>query len=214
MPDVFPTTPEYTNFDGPNENPLSDGGRWIQGFFGYPLHREGNIAKVTTEGVLNGMVWVANIFPSPCEVWACTNGGQLGAALETWRVGMFLSTPYDQIGYQSYYGGALNKAFVIRRYDGVGSWTELISFQTLAYPERIGMRITTTHIEQWARYSGVWTFIHQAADTNHRGPFLASIAMEIQGGVDQLWMGCFGAGMKNRQHIYRWLNAKPGVLPA
>ena len=90
MPVGFPATAEITTFDNPlNENPLSQGGTFSAlGNGAPPLKYQGGSAVHSVENPVNYSYYTAAAFRTPAivEVWACTEGGQLGAALETWRV--------------------------------------------------------------------------------------------------------------------------------
>jgi len=206
----FPTTSLLSEFVGPDENPLYENGAWAQYADRFPLQRFNNGAIVTEEFAVNGMYWTRDTYIGLAEVWACTSGGGLGAALETWRVALWQDDPDSKIGYLTYYGGGIGEEYVIRRYDGGGSFTGIASLDT-AGPSKIGMRLTPTHVECWAYFSGQWNFIVSAADATYRGTFFAAVEMEEQGGIGNLGMGCFGAGVINRQHIYRVIRAKKAV---
>lgn len=199
--------------DPPNESPLSQGGIWEP--YGsppdrFPLRAGGGVAKPTEEFNVNGMYYAPRAFQSPCEIFGCLSGGGLGAALEGWRVAFWLGSPQSATGYLAGFGGGIGKDFFLRRYDGgFSSFTGIGGLSGQAYPDLLGMRITDTEVEIWRGDDPgpVWTLVDSAADTTYRGLFYAAIELEEQGGIDELGFGCFGVGVKNRQHIYRWLAA-------
>lgn len=208
MPD-FPTTAELTSFDGPNENPLSDSGRWANYGGRPPLRRVTGGAFPTVEFPPNGSYWTVDAFRSPCEAWGCREGGGLGAANESWRIGMWLNDPNLLTGYLALYGGGIGETYVIRRYTN-GSFTDLVEVGG-SPPSRLGIRITPTTVEQWAQVAGVWALVQFVNDTTYRGVFYVGLELEEQGGINEVWWSCFGGGILNRQHIYRILRVNPGI---
>lgn len=204
----FPQTGELTSFDGPAENPLFDSGRWAE-YGRDPLRRNGTGTVLpTVEFPPNGMYWTVNAFQGDCEIWGCSTGGGLGAALEGWRIAFWLGSPTSFTGYLSGYGGGIGKNFFLRNYSGgPNSFTDIGGHPNPGYPDKIGLRITASEVEQWGEYSGVWSLIQAVGDTSHRGVFFAAIELEEQGGINEVGWGCFGGGVLNRQHIYRILRA-------
>jgi hypothetical protein len=207
MPDPFPSVPLQSEFVGTGieENPLSEGGSW--GVYDRPPLRKAAAggALPSQEFVVNGSYWTRNVFLQTCEAFCCPTGGGLGAALESWRLVFWLTTPTVNNGYMSAYGGGIGQDYFFRRYDG-GSFTGIGDYAGGAPgPNKIGIRITPDRVEQWAFYSGAWNLISTALDTTHRGVFYVALECEEQGGINDLGFGCFGVGQINRQHIYRVL---------
>jgi hypothetical protein len=202
----FPATSQLSDFLDPSENPLYENGNWAQlAPSSPPMAKAGGSAGDSIHNGPNYSYWTRSVYytPSIVEVWACTSGGQLGAALETWRVALFTTLGDERNGYLVYFGGAITKAFVIRRYDN-GAFTELIGVGN-AYPQKLGMRINGDNIEAWGEYGGVWSLQCSIVDTTYRGAFFLTIGIEdpTAGG---LGMPCFGGGLKNRSQIIRYLH--------
>jgi len=205
---AFPETAllEDFTYSPSDENPLSHDGRWASYFTRPPCRKEGNNAFPSVEFVVNGSYWTPDIFIGNAEAWICLGGGGLGAANESWRIALWKDDPDAMIGYSSGWGGGIGEFYFFRRYDGGGSFTEIGGMQAdNDFPNRLGIRITDTGVEQWRQRLGVWTLVQTANDTTYRGAFYAAIEVEEQGGINELSIGCFGAGVKNRQHIYRVL---------
>lgn len=202
-------------FDCPPENPLSEDGRWQQ-----TTPERPPLKKVTVSlGVCgatdsennpapNYSHWAQETFDSEkgvVEVWGCTTGGQLGVALETWRVALWSSVG-SVTGYLLFYGGAISKGFKIRQYDGnLASFTEIASSAAVGYPERIGLKINGADIEGWGMYAGVWTLMCSApGNTAYRGKFYLGLGIEDPTGGD-LGFACLGGGVPRRTQFFRWL---------
>src|SRR5262245_17342904 len=123
MPDFGPLgSPTLSTFDGPDETPLSEGGKWAQTTPERdPMRLFQGDATDSVHGEPNYSHWVADVVQIPLgfrgEVFGCTAGGQLGAALETWRVFLFNQVGVNFYGYLVYVGGGIGKEFRIRRYD-------------------------------------------------------------------------------------------------
>lgn len=204
----FPNTGLLEDFvySPSSENPLSHGGRWGSYFTRPPLRKVGAHANPTVEFAVNGSYWTPDVFIGDAEAWGCVSGGGLGAANESWRVALWKDDPNQMVGYSSGFGGGISENYFFRRYDGGGSYFELSQVGATP-PEKLGIRVTATSVQQWAYYSGDWHLIDEKPDTTYRGAFYASIELEEQGGIDELSFDCFGAGVKNRQHFYRWVKA-------
>lgn len=210
MPE-FPATSLLTEFAGSPENPLSEGGKWAE-YGRFPLQKMGpGSVTPTMEFFVNGMYWTVSAFRSPCEVFACVGGGGLGAANESWRVCLWKDDPTAGVGYMAAFGGGIGEDYFMRRYDGGFNNFVGIAGVDTTNPEKIGLRITNTDVEEWAYFSGDWHLLLTVPDTTYRGTFFAAIEMEEQGSVGNVSMGCFGGGVINRQHIYRILRGKQGV---
>lgn len=211
MPEPFPTVGIVTEFigTGTEEDPLSEDGAWAN--YGRADLRKGasGNAMPTEEFIVNGMYWTRNTFISPCEAFGCISGGGLGAALEGWRIAFWYLSPTSTAGYLAGVGGGIGKDFFLRRYNGGGfnDFDSLGGIAGVSIPDDLGIRITASAVELWARYSGTWSLQVTSGDTTYRGVFYAAIELEEQGGINELGWGCFGVGVKNRQHIYRWLRA-------
>ncbi len=204
----FPLTGLLSDFEDPAENPLSESGAWaLLTPDRAPMRKAGGEATDSAHGNPNYSVWVRDVFTSAngVEVWACLSGGQLGSALETWRVALWRA-PYEALeGYLIYYGGGIGKGFTIRRHDGptIDDRVDIVASGG-GYPERLGLRIDGDNIEGWARYAGVWSLQCTVVDTTYRGNFYLGIGIEDPTGGG-LSMPCFGGGRKNRTQIYRIL---------
>lgn len=209
---AFGTTPLLSLFEPPAEDPLSEEGKWAQTVAERPPMRKvvtfGLIGAATdsSHGDPNYSHWTRETFSSESghvEAWACTEGGQLGAALETWRVALWTELGANLTGYLVYYGGGIGKGYAIRNYDGgVASFTGIAGGGG-GFPQRLGIAINGDQIEAWGMYGGVWTLTATGTDTAHRGRFYAGIAIEDPTGGG-LSMPCFGAGVPNRTQFFRW----------
>lgn len=227
---AFPSTGQLTEFRRPAvttidggqwyESPLSEDGDWTashpdqppmlkRGASSDPVGTPG-AASVTGEFVVNYSHWTRNLAFGDAEVWACTSGGQLGAALETWRVALWTQTGGNLTGYLLYYGGGIGKGFGLRKY-GNNSFLG-IGGANGGYPQRIGLKIVqeTQDIQMWAMYSDVWTLMgtqdHAIEPTiSLPGPYYMGIGMEEQGGTLELGIDCFGGGTPHRSQFFRWL---------
>lgn len=203
MPE-FPQTAELSPLDPPAENPLSEGGAWLQLEIQPPLQKlsTGDLTD-SIHGDTNYSYWARDQFDSSglVEVWACIDGGQLGAAIDSWRVLLAHSVGGDWDGYLVLLGGGILDDIVIRRYDN-GVPTGLISVSG-GSPRKIGMRINGPVIEAWsAPLVGAWSLITSVTDTTYRGQFYAGFGIEdpTGGGVT---ISCVGGGVPNRTQIYR-----------
>jgi hypothetical protein len=213
MPVAFPGTPELSLFLPPGENPLSEEGNWAQTTPArHPMQKIDTggghgAATDSVHGDPNFSHWARDVFRTEdgiVEVWGCIAGGQLGAALETWRVALWHVLGDRIRGYLFYIGGALSKDYVIRRYDG-----GITNFTSIAgvgggYPQKMGLRIDGDQVEAWIEDSVLgWVLATSATDTTYRGTFWAGIGVEDPTGGG-LSFPCFGAGVPNRPQFFRW----------
>lgn len=210
MPNPFEGVPlAYSDFnDLPSgENPLSDGGRWSNDGDRPPLMVRvgGGSIHGTVEFAVNGSLYVEKVFRGDIiEVYACTPGTGLGAALESQRVALW-TNPDARTGYSIGWGGGIGEEFFLRRYDsnafvGIGG-----AHTRDDHPDLLGLRITPTEVQAWGNYLGVWEQVVTAADTTHRGTFWAALETEEQGGIEEVGFSCFGGGIPNRSQFFRWL---------
>jgi hypothetical protein len=211
---AFPSTGILSEFLPPAENPLYEGGLWAQ-----TTHQREPLQKTVTGGTgeatdsvhgnPNYSHWSQETFTGDVEVWGCSGGGQLGAALESWRVTMWLD-PEATVGYVTLYGGALGKGFFTRRYGGPSIDNFLgIGSSGGGYPTGLGMRINGDEVECWSSYGDpfdptTWNLQHTATDTTHRGNFYLGLSIEDPTGGG-LGFGCFGGGVRHRSEFFRWL---------
>lgn len=209
----FPSTSLITEFDGPAENPLSEGGKWIQArSLRPPLKKDVGSVSDSIHGDPNYSVYIAQAFCTnngAVEAWACSGGGQLGAALETWRIALWKNL-FSVSGYQVYYGGGIGKGTAIWRYDN-DDFFAIGGAGDTGYPSGIGIRITGSQVQAWMAYGDpydplAWIMTAEATDNAHRGCFYASIGIEDPTGGG-LGFGCFGGGPLHRTQFYRWLPA-------
>lgn len=195
-----------SDFSGAAENPLSEGGNWIQTSPDRPPLLKDSPNSVTNSvfGDPNYSTWVREVFYGNAEVWACISGGQLGAALETWRVALFTQIGINVQGYLLYYGGGLSKDLVLRKYTGGFASFTAIGSVSPPYPSSIGIRINGGNVEAWWEGGGGWTLGFTVADNAYRGGFYATLGIEdpTGGGLN---FSCFGGGAANRSQFFRWL---------
>ena len=210
---------QLSDFIGPDENPLSEGGNWAQSFSSRaPLRRFGNKATTSSTSNPNYSHWTTTFnFDDGGDVFACTQGGQLGAALETWRVTMWQTVGGTNVnGYELYMGGGLSKPFVLSKYVA-GVQTVLCTTAFHGYPQMIGINLTATDVEAWSMFGGTWGMECSGPDVAFRGDLYIGAALEdpSNGG---LYMSCFGGGPPvevRRQQIYRVLRGhRPASVPA
>lgn len=113
------TTTQLTDFTGPNEDPLSDGGNWA----GAGVATGGQLARLTNSAVntaassLGHSWWVPQTYNDGqvIEVWGDAQGGGGGAGGEGWRIGMFNAAGQGYIGL---FFSAGSPFIVIRKYFG------------------------------------------------------------------------------------------------
>lgn len=206
-------------FDPPAENPLSEAGAWAQTSTDRAPMRKTAIGDATdsSHGDPNYSHWVrekfyAGIDGPPTDAWGCLSGGQLGAALETWRVALWSRIAPSVQGYLVFFGGGLSKDLILRRYDGGFASFTAIGGVNLggAYPSMMGVRINGPDVEAWYRTTGDWTFGFAVADSTYRGWFNAGIGVEDPTGGG-LAFPCFGAGTENDPEFLLWM---PSAAPA
>jgi hypothetical protein len=208
-------------FTRANENPLGiSDGNWTATDPNNrpPLQLASNSATQTVAGDPNYSHWTRQTFDSStgeAQIWACTDGGQLGAALETWRVALWLVVGGSVSGYLAYYGGGIGKGFALRRYDGgIASFTG-IGGSGGGYPTGLGIGINGGNVECWASYGDpfnptTWALQCSATDGAYRGKFYGGIAIEdpTSGAPGSLSFGCFGGGVPTRTQFFRWLHPR------
>lgn len=200
------------------EDPLDEGGHWLRAgtdIWELDMRKTVNTLAgdqshpTSLSGHIAGSYWTAGRFYDDCEVWGIPVGGQLGAALETWRLFIF-ETPWTApSGYLVYVGGGLSKDTVIRRYDA-GDFTNLVS-STAGYASALELRINGDDVECWAcdfgHSPGVpsnWYLRCSVTDTTYRGPFYVGMAIEDPSNGGLAWKG-IGGGKRKRQQIYRYV---------
>lgn len=204
---AFPNTGRLSPLDPPAESPVSEGGRWG------PLTPERdqlsknafNQLTNTTFGLPDYSVWLHQALTGDAEVWGCLGGGGLGAALETWRIGLFQDIGFNFVGYQLYYGGALSKDLVLRRYDGgITDFTGIGGAGGVGSPGIMGMRINGDFVEAWTHNSGEWELAFAVFDPTYRGTFYATFGLEdpTAGGLS---FDCVGGGTPHFAQFFRWL---------
>jgi hypothetical protein len=164
-------------------------------------------------GFPNFSHWTPETFNSGAgraEVWACVSGGQLGAAVETWRVALWLTVGVNVTGYSCFYGGGITKFYALRKYTGGITTFSNLCVGAGGYPNGLGLRINGSEVEVWGAYGDPldptsWTLICSSTDTTYRGRFYAGRGIEdpTAGG---LGIGCFGAGIPRRTQFFRWLH--------
>lgn len=204
----FPKTGLLAEFTGPAENPLSQGGKWAQTRVTRPpLKKEVGSVTDSIHGDPNYSHWTPETFVGDVEVWGCSVGGQLGAAVETWRVFAFAGLGLAS-GYQVYFGGGIGKGFAIWKYTN-DDFIALAGSGFPGYPSAIGMRIHDGVIEAWGAFGdpfdqNAWSIFCQASDNTYTGPFYIGLAIEdpTSGG---LGFTCFGGGTPHRTQFFRWL---------
>jgi len=202
---AFPNTAQLTTFDPPAEDPLYEDGAWGPLNAGFAqLYKTGS--NTATGDGQRWSIWVKEAFFGNAEVWACAGGGQLGAALEDWRVGLFTeigTNEYD--GYEVIVGGSLSKDLIVRRYTN-GGFTQIGGLGSVGYPPLIGMSLTPSNVNVWIDTGAGWppTPTLSIADNTYRGAMYAGIGLEdpTSGG---LYFSCFGGGQPNRPQFFRWL---------
>lgn len=214
MPEMDGARVIYSDFTDliPGENPLYDGGKWANHPMRPPLMVQspaGSSIHGTVEFPPNGSIYVAEAFSGPIiEAYACTPNPGLGAAIESQRILALIGNPYEYTGYLSGYGGGIGENYFMRKYNGgtTSSWDNLGGDVGGTRPDKLGIRLTPTHVEQWAYYGGVWNLIQSHPDTAHRGTTYFMLETEEQGGTVEVGFTCFGAGIPNKTQIYRWVS--------
>jgi hypothetical protein len=205
---TFPVTGLITTFPGPSENPLSMGGTWTQLTGARPPLQKVGASVTNSQAALCYSVYTQDVFYATgdniIEVWGCSSGGQLGAALETWRVALWQAPYYLSRGYRCYYGGGIGKGFSIARIDDPTGPANGIASAGGGYPTNLGMRIDGAAIQCWASYDNGVTYalMCEGNETTYRGNFYLGLGIE-EDAIGDLGFTCFGGGIKNRTQIYR-----------
>lgn len=207
----------------PSETPLSDGGRWGP-FSTRPelrVSNDGFSIHGTVEFAVNGSVYLGEVFTGEIiEAYGCRPDSNLGAALESNRIVALYGDPNQYNGYSSGYGGGIGESYFFRRYSGGPLGFTNIGDGGIPGggaagagvgapgPEKLGIRITPTDVEQWGYYSGSWNLIQTAVgDTTFRGLTRFALETEEQGGIAEVGWTCFAASSRNRTQIYRIIPA-------
>lgn len=163
----------------------------------------------TLSGPIARSYYTRRRFYGDVEVWARCRGGQLGAALETWR--LFLWGPNPAVGAQGYLvyvGGGLGKDTVIRRYDSTADYT-VIASSGASYANGLMLRINGSAVEAWGCDFGDnelvpsnWYLRCSVNDTTYRGPYYLGIGIEdpTNGGLSFVGVG---GGIPLRKQIFR-----------
>lgn len=208
----------YPTFGGlvPDENPLSDSGRWGSYSTRPPLKvlDSGGAIHGTVEFAVNGSYYRQQSFQGPViEAYGCRPDSGLGAALESNRIVALIGDPDAYNGYSSGYGGGIGEAYFFRRYDafsftGIGDNGAADGGVGVGGPgpEKLGIRILPDRVQQWgfnSGYSADWFLVQTAFDVTHRGPTFFALETEEQGGLEEVSWTCFAAGVLNRTQIYR-----------
>lgn len=187
----------------PYENPLSDGGNW-DAYGRDPLMvagPEANSIHGSIEFAVNGSYYTTPFVGDILEAYGCAPQAGLGAALESQRLFAIIGSPTSFNGYSSAYGGGIGENYFFRRYDGSAtSFTALpgaVNPDGRPSPQKLGIRITPTHVQQWAQRDGYngddWFMVREVADTTYRGTTWFALETEEQGGINEVGWRCFGA---------------------
>jgi hypothetical protein len=217
------TTPLIAAFNGPVEDPLYQAGAWdMISFYDLPLQLVGPYGGVymatsrdhptALSGYIAYSYYTRMTLPADgeWEIWACVSGGQLGAALESWRIAVW-GGPYSAAGYTFLFGGGIAKFYDLRAYLGSrSSFNSLAPVVGAGYPSMMLLRRTSEgNIEGWSSDDdgANWTMRIQVPDVAPWGGRLY-MALGIEdptgGGLN---FGCFGGGIPHRTQIYRILKA-------
>lgn len=224
------TTGYISLFEPPEEDPLREDGAWAMAFGVTPSGNDLDMRKyqeipgsglghatnqhhgTTLSGPIGRSFWTRERFSGDCEVWGIPYGGQLGAALETWRLFLWADPITAPKGYLVYIGGGIGKDTVIRRYDGGGAsdYTVLAS-DSRGYATGLCLVINGDDVEAWGSTGSPsnpanWVMRCSATDTTYRDDLYLGMAIEdpTNGGLSFTAIG--GGHRRKRQQIYRRLS--------
>lgn len=184
-----PTSPWLDNFDRPDENPISYGGRW-QPLTAATVTLRGLSSNLTPVGTSGSARW-GPLTLTDSEVWvevadAMTGGSsQMSVAARTSDFG----TTWD--GYILQHLAATMDMSVVTN----GSLTSLGSVSGVPTPatgDRVALVIQGTQLEAW-RYSagGVWTKMIEKSDSTYSSGAIGVFLGQPGGSVT---VGLFGGG--------------------
>lgn len=228
------TTGYLSLFKYPPEDPLREGGKWAmaigtvrsgdnldmrkyQDHPGMPNelgHASDQSHGAHLSGPIGRSFYTRQRFTGDVEVWGIPYGGQLGAALETWRLFIWSNPIWNPTGYLVYVGGGLSKDTVIRRYDGLDDYTSIAS-SPAGYASAMMLRINGDDVEAWRVDNGDdpdnpanWYMACSVTDTTYRGPYYVGMAIEdpSAGGLS---FTAIGGGKPIKTQIYRYV--KPPI---
>ena len=203
-------TGQLDDFERANENPVQPPWYIVPGNFNMKI--DAGTLDGTEFPPVPALAYYAGreFYGQTVETW----GIMAGDAAETdgWRFGMYtvdslLHTGLPN-GYQCLPHNSIGAwTWTLRRYDN-GNPTAIDSGPegTMGNTDIVLMRRVGTNIEvwHWRPSTDVWVLRHDVADTTYTiGPFYFIYGAT---GVETGWQG-IGGGVKNRQHIYRWLRA-------
>lgn len=212
------TTPYLSLFPvPPTEDPLSEDGQWLKvAYTELALrkvidgHATDQAHGTSLSGHIAASFFTRRRFFGDCEVWGRPYGGQLGAALETWRLFFFTDVLTDSpSGWLVYIGGGIGKNTVLRRYDA-GGFTDVASHAS-GYASALLLRLVGADVEVWAVNNGQdynnpanWYQRIGYTDATYRSDLYLGMAIEdpTNGGLS--WHG-IGGGDHRRQQIYRYV---------
>jgi len=199
-------TNELTDFVGANEDPLSDGGNWGQASTARPpLKRQSNSATDSDHGEPNYSYYTTPLPDGkPQGIYACSTGGQLGVAVETWRIALYNSVGASISGYHFMYGGGIGKGYFLWAVHGSASFST-IDTSSGPYPQKMGIIVNGSSIEGWSYNSGIWTLRCSAIDGAYSGPMYPVLGIEDPTGGG-LGFVCFGLLKTFVPQIYRRTN--------
>lgn len=222
MPEFDPA-PIYSEFALiPNENPLSDSGRWGPYYGGRPplmVDGAGTGIHGTVEFAVNGSMYRQQTFRgADVQAYGCRPESGLGAALESNRI-VALADPLAYTGFSSGWGGGIGESYFFRKYTnfafiGIGGPPGLAWEPGGAppFPARLGIRILPDRVEQWAgpeEGMGDMFLVQTHFETIPQIPWYFALETEEQGGINEVAWTCFFAGVKDEPEFLTWLPSQP-----
>ena len=180
-PDGFPTTPILDNFQRPDENPLSDGGKWSSLF-------TTNLELVSHQALSNsgssaGNYWNPTTF-TDLEVYAQVTVPPMknAIAVQAWDLS-------SGDGYGCSWAPSTNSFYIVRYDTGVEHAVESV-VQTLSAGDSIGLSRMGSTFTCYQEHGGIWNAVVAATDATYGGPF--NLTLEVEDGVGEF--GYFGGG--------------------
>lgn len=185
----------------PYENPISHGGAWSNIDTRWNgLRSDLHVIRAAN---FSWSMWTAGPFSGsePIEVWGETTGGQLGAAGEGWRLGIFEASSVggsnQADGYQFGWFTALGSTTIHRRYDN-GNATDIGAEDINISVWNSLMLVRRDPSGYFGYYvssddGATWTLSAHATDLTYTGSFYIAVCAEdpTDGGVG--W-SAFGGG--------------------
>jgi hypothetical protein len=219
------TTGFLDDFQRPNEDPLSFGGRWeLLVYDGvHNLKLDGFRVELfeTSGGSSQASAWTYESFAGDVEVWGLA--APEADLREGLRLYLHMTQPYGKTGVNEYSGyraefgvPIIGSAFVdIVRFDNGdptglaevnGDWGHLVDEESIPLLRTVGDQVELWHS---ADSGQTWTLQLSATDPTYRFGYLG--LGTAQDDDNPGWLG-FGGGLIRRTQMYRWFRETKQVF--